>query len=674
MLKKVTSSFIENLDQSTFNVNLVGANAPDSDEGEKILEKHFSNYEKVTIDQPFQIFNDKVLANKSNPDLDVKKGGVDYGVLSLLEGDWYSYIEDESKRVSNIKDGEFKPNLGSGIHTTIMPSPGTTQNNIPGKFSFECDEYIEKLSFNRVKGGVRNRGGANEQFCGAVKYEQSIKSLNIDPNKIFEKEDIQTILSILVNEDERKKTLSEYLKSNKYFEKIFDNINKDGNANAYKDKPVKEVINDFLILFNGIHEENGMYLWLSDILKNPATEKSIAKDRGVHNWNNEEGKSVLFKRLYGTDEKISALQNELISTNDKKRKEEIEKLIDALEKAKLAQNTELSSIVNDHPFLDVTLYNVGTLTTPKYTTDLKDGDTIISIVPAKELQPGEGIDRPTFVPDYSISRSGVIPHGSTITLLGDLKREAGSYLINGEPLFVNPSIGTWDEEHLALSDTMGTGISPTNPTRPFDLYNPPLPFTPTADFNQKNDPGEQEVYTQQLFLHNLYPYSLRPDLRLRDSIKNQNIKNHIKVVMFSKNDEGAQGGIVNIPFVNRFVPTVNMKMNMWLETVVENGKEILQLQYEQIVFFEFGFGDGGGTTSWPHIQVNTLRQAKDLNEYSRKLAVKQFDLKVDNEKSQNNFQEKNGNKIANSDSTSSNDANDGTTVDISKCPFHNSKK
>ena len=65
-------------------------------------------------------------------------------------------------------------------------------------------------------------------------------------------------------------------------------------------------------------------------------------------------------------------------------------------------------------------------------------------------------------------------------------------------------------------------------------------------------------------------------------------------------------------------------MDMWIETVIEDGKEILQLQYEQIVFFEFDFGNDGGTTSWPHIQVNTLRKIQDIPEDQRKVIEEQF--------------------------------------------------
>jgi hypothetical protein len=65
-------------------------------------------------------------------------------------------------------------------------------------------------------------------------------------------------------------------------------------------------------------------------------------------------------------------------------------------------------------------------------------------------------------------------------------------------------------------------------------------------------------------------------------------------------------------------------MSIWIETIIEDGKEILQLQYEQIVFFEFDFGNDGGTTSWPHIQVNTLRKLEDIPEDQRRIIEEQF--------------------------------------------------
>ena len=65
--------------------------------------------------------------------------------------------------------------------------------------------------------------------------------------------------------------------------------------------------------------------------------------------------------------------------------------------------------------------------------------------------------------------------------------------------------------------------------------------------------------------------------------------------------------------IERYCRVARMRYRMWLEEVVnEEGKVIDQLQYEQIVDFEFMFGSDGGTTLWPHIQVNTLRREKDV--------------------------------------------------------------
>lgn len=112
------------------------------DDSKGILENLMSGYSKVLIEDPVRPFYvDELQEVVSN---------VDYGILQALEGTWVSYNNsDQSKRKMN----------GTGIHTTIMPSPGTNSGNIPGKYSFECEEYIEKLTFNLVPGGVRNRGG-----------------------------------------------------------------------------------------------------------------------------------------------------------------------------------------------------------------------------------------------------------------------------------------------------------------------------------------------------------------------------------------------------------------------------------------------------------------------------------------------------------------------------------
>lgn len=482
-------------DQVSAGLEAKGGKALFSDvkeESKGILENLMSGYSKVLIEDPVRPFYVDELQEVVN--------NVDYGILQALEGTWVSYNNsDQSKRKMN----------GTGIHTTIIPSPGTNSGNIPGKYSFECEEYIEKLTFNLVPGGVRNRGGGNEQFCGAVKYEQSIKSVN-------------------------------------------------------------SVQGENALQYTPIHEENGMYLWLSDVFNHAATKNSIAEDRGIHAISPDNPNKNLYKSGY-QDETL------FLILNDQGQKEYV-------------------------------------------TQENLKGRHYYEIIAAKELKEGAGQTGPYFIPDYSISRSGVIPHGSTITLLGDLTPNSSGYLMAGAPQFPHGD-AAWKYDHLSISRTMGgAGASETNP---INLDNPP-PAWVFQKLDDQNDPGENKIYTQRILAHDLYPYSVRPDLRLRDSIAQDKIKNHVLIQMSSKNKTGAQGGILNVPFVNRFVPTVEMNMRMWIETVVEDGKEILQLQYEQIIFFEFHFGDDGGTTSWPHIQVNTLRKIEDVSQDQQRLIEEQF--------------------------------------------------
>jgi hypothetical protein len=459
------------------------------------LAQLMNGYSKLLIDDPVRPFREENLQEIAN--------NVDYGVLAALDGTWVSYNANYNKNID-------RPSLGSGIHTTIMPSPGTDQNTIPGKFSFDSEEYIEKLKFEIVPGGVRNRGGASELFCGAVKYEQTIKSVNKQEGQ----QDLQ---------------------------------------------------------YMGIHEENGMYLWLSDVYNYAATEETIKRDRGIHAFSEEDYQNYGYKGEY--------------------------------------RNEPLVEVKDEYGNSSYILLS-----------QLKEGQQYYEIIPAQEIKPMDGITGPYFIPDYSISRSGVIPHGSTITLLGDIAPSGSNYLINGAPQFPYGD-ATWQPDHLAISPTMGgAGASVTNPIN----LDEPAPAWVHETLTDQNDPGSNKIYTQRILADDLYPYSVRPDMRLRDTLSGQNVANYVLIQMSSKMKTGAQGGILNVPFVNRFVPTVEVDFRLWIETVIEDGKEILQLQYEQIIFFEFDFGNDGGTTSWPHIQVNTLRKIEDIPADQRKIIEEQF--------------------------------------------------
>jgi hypothetical protein len=349
--------------------------------------------------------------------LEAQKKKADYGVLAQLEGTWANHNPNDCKGAGFA---------GFGIHTTMMPSPGTNSEQQPAQMHFLCENYTEELTFTLVKGGVRNRGGANEQFTGAVKYSQSIS-------------------------------------------------NEKG---------------------EGIHEENGMYLHLDNMYNHAASKESIE-------------------------------------------------------------------------------------------TDLND----------PEMSPGDGSKGPIFVPAHTIARSGTIPHGSTIQLLGS------DQLFEGEKPTFPEGVATWDidSDHLAISPSMGGGD-----LKPINLDEE----RPEWVLNECHELSDEQAYNKRILAHALYPYSVRPDLRLRDVIKDQNIKDFSRITMGTEFDsgQGPQGGILNTPMVQRYTPVKKMSHTMWIETVIEDGKEIQQLQYEQVMGFAFGFRNTGTLTIWPHIQVNTLRK------------------------------------------------------------------
>ncbi|WP_152680313.1 peroxidase, FMP-type [Chromobacterium subtsugae] len=378
----------------------------------------------------------------------------DYGVLKQLEGTWVNYNPD-------------KKDVGWGLHTTCMPSPGTNSETIFGIFHFLCENYTEELTFSLVDGGVRNRGGTNEQFAGAVKYNQSIQ-------------------------------------------RVSDGV--------------------------GIHEEDGMYLWMNPMYNHAATEESIIADNGF-------------------------------------------------------------------PGIAI----------------------------------GAGANGPNYVPPYSIARSGTIPHGSAIMITGGFQAD-----IPGKPEYptgadcwTQPFTQSWPTtpppeddtivpaaiaanpvplagSPLAISPSMGAAallsVGDGSPPAPLNLDAP----APAWAFDKSlptTQPDSNLTYFQRIVAHPNYPYSVRPNLRLRDAIKDQRMEKYTLIQLTSKHNGGPQGGILNTPFVSTFANVTEMSLNLWIQTVIDSdGCEVLQLQYEQVLFFEFMFGSNGQVTRWPHIQVNTLRK------------------------------------------------------------------
>lgn len=381
---------------------------------------------------------------KGLPKDDNKTLGAQFGILSKLNGTWV-----------NWKGGP------TGLHTTPMPSPGTSSETIFGVFHFKSQEYREHLKFTQVNAPVRNRGGSNEQFNGAVKYETAI----ID------------------------------------------------NDNALQ------------------HFENGMYLWLGE---------------------------------------------------------------------------------NKMPWDDKTPYqNPRSLFS--HASDKKSVET-----DGAEPVLGPGQLGPQFVGPYTISRSGVIPHGTTIHLMGNTTPDESGTAPNIAPL--------WDLDSLSVSRTMGIQAPEPkdDPTLiPGKRIKPKWTELPRWKQNPEGGPEETGVnsaraYFEKIFNYDQFgakfPYTVQPNLKLTDANEGLKFKRYDLITLDSQQPTGLQGATANNVMIHRYCRVVRMKFRMWLEEVYdeESGKVIDQLQYEQIVFFEFMFGSNGSTTQWPHIQVNTLRREQDI--------------------------------------------------------------
>lgn len=359
--------------------------------------------------------------------------GAQFGILSKLNGTWV-----------NWKDGP------TGLHTTPMPSPGTSSETVFGVFHFKSQEYTEQLKFTQVNAPVRNRGGSNEQFNAAVKYETAI------------------------------------------------------------------IDNDGLLQ----HFEDGMYLWLGDH-QMPWNAKSPYQNP-----------PNMFKHT--SDE-------ESVKT-----------------------------------------------------------DGAAPVMGAGELGP-------QFVPPYQISRSGVIPHGTTIHLTGNITESKEN---------VAPHIANlWEQQYLAVSPTMGI-----NPEKDLIKGSRKKPAWTELPREAQEDGGlnSGRAYFEKIFNYDdfgaKFPFTVQPNLKLTDANEKLKFKRYDMIELDSLHNTGVQGGIINNVMVERYCRVARMRYRMWIEEVhdEEFGGIIEQLQYEQIVDFEFMFGSTGGTTLWPHIQVNTLRREKDI--------------------------------------------------------------
>ncbi|MEL7533303.1 MAG: heme-binding protein [Bacteroidota bacterium] len=174
-------------------------------------------------------------------------------------------------------------------------------------------------------------------------------------------------------------------------------------------------------------------------------------------------------------------------------------------------------------------------------------------------------------PEFPIARSGTIPHGDSIMLLGKTPTAKPGAPDISNISSLPPDIGKVTEEkrkeYLKQYSELGTPVNIPNPNA-----------------------------------------SLREELE-KQAKEGLEITETITMAFDSQNS----GGIVNIPFIVKHANATRMQAIFWLEKVrnKHTDQEFDQLQYTQIIDLEFHrkFGsdpDKNDLIIWPHITINTL--------------------------------------------------------------------
>lgn len=182
---------------------------------------------------------------------------------------------------------------------------------------------------------------------------------------------------------------------------------------------------------------------------------------------------------------------------------------------------------------------------------------------------GETIDAP-----FSIARSGTIPHGNSILVLGLIdKMENGPEFkeISSMPSAVDQDgapIGFFAQFQSEQDRLTVTDIVIKEESKIFNVFNP-------NDNLVRDNKGLEFIETVRMTL-----------------------------------DSDNEGNVSNIPFLQKHAKATNVFSDFWLSTVKlpMSGKTYQQLQYSQNVGIEFHqkFNGKQGLISWPHITVNTL--------------------------------------------------------------------
>ena len=176
---------------------------------------------------------------------------------------------------------------------------------------------------------------------------------------------------------------------------------------------------------------------------------------------------------------------------------------------------------------------------------------------------GPGELGPQFVPPYQISRSGVIPHGTTIHITGNITQSK-----KGK----TPHIADlWEQQYLSVSPTMG--INPKKDLIQGSRKKPDWTKLPREKQNPNGEAGDRGVnsgraYFEKIFNYDLFgakfPYTVQPNLKLSDANKGLKFKKYDLIELDSFHTTDVQGGTINNVMIERYCRVARMRYRMWI--------------------------------------------------------------------------------------------------------------
>ncbi|GAB5526616.1 MAG: hypothetical protein Roseis2KO_44880 [Roseivirga sp.] len=177
-------------------------------------------------------------------------------------------------------------------------------------------------------------------------------------------------------------------------------------------------------------------------------------------------------------------------------------------------------------------------------------------------------------PPYRIARSGTIPHGNSILVLGSVAQSKGA-------------------PHLPEISSMPSAQ---------DQQGAPDGFFAQFQNEQDRLTVQDIVIKEPSKIFNVY----NPNDNLVRDNKGLEIYETTHIALSSDNE----GSVDNIPFIKTHANATSAQTDFWLQTVKlpMSGKNFQQLQYSQNVGIAFHkrFDNTPGRITWPHITINTL--------------------------------------------------------------------